>query len=268
MVPPIALASSSEGKPLGTPSPLGPKAKKFGDASSRPQVARASLTVYDAEAAKSGTGAKVGAERAEEAIEFQFNPKEVTIAKAAKWERDTSKKAKKAGLPEFKGAEPCKLTLEMFFDATATHDGSVVAAVERLFSCCTPTEESASKDKPTPPLVMLKWGAISSFPAFVTSVSAKYTLFSAEGMPIRAVCSVSLEEMPDEAWRQNPTSGGLSARRAHQVIDGDTLAAIAYTEYGDPARWRDVAAYNGIDDPLRVPPGTTLLLPAPEDLDG
>ncbi len=266
MVPPIALKSSSPGDALGTPSPAGAPPATFGGSTTRPQLARASLTLYDADPSASGTGAKVGAQR--DAVEFQFNPKEVTIAKSAKWERKTATGAKSAGPPEFSGAEPCKLTMEMFFDATATHDGSVVAAVERLFSCCVPTEESASKDKPTPPLVMLEWGQISSFPAFVTAISAKYTLFSADGTPIRAVCSVSLEEMPDETWRQNPTSGGLSARRAHHVIDGDSLASIAYAEYGDPARWRDVAAYNQIDDPLRIPRGAVLLLPSPEDLGG
>ena len=122
-------------------------------------------------------------------IPFQFNPKEVTIAKAAKWERKTAKGAKTAGPPEFSGSEPCKLTLEMFFDASGNQDGSVVAAVEKLFSCTVPTEESVGQKKPSPPLVVLHWGAIASFPAFITSVSAKYTLFSAGGLPIRALCS-------------------------------------------------------------------------------
>ncbi len=53
-------------------------------------------------------------------LEFQFNPKEVTIAKSAKWERKPAKGSKTAGPPEFSGADPCKLTVEMFFDATAT----------------------------------------------------------------------------------------------------------------------------------------------------
>ncbi|MGB5937022.1 MAG: peptidase M23, partial [Ornithinimicrobium sp.] len=230
----------------------------------RPQPARASLTIYDADPSKDGAGAKVGAKR--DAIEFQFNPKELTIAKSSKWERESATKAKSAGPPEFKGSEPSKLTLEMFIDATAKHDDSVVSTVERLLGCCVPTKESAGKDKSSPPLVMLHWGTISSFPAFVTSVSAKFTLFSTEGTPIRAVCSLSLEEMPSEEWPQNPTSGGRSARRAHPVIDGDSLASIAYAEYGDPTLWRDVAAYNGIDDPLRVARGSVLLLPAPDDL--
>lgn len=250
------LNAASAGSGLPAPAPSGDR--------SRPQMERATLKLYDPTPSKSGSGGSPGAERG--SIAFQFNPKEVTIQKAAKWERKTAKGAKKAGPPEFSGSEPCKLTVEMFFDATGTHDGSVVAAVEKLFSCCVPTEESAGQKKPTPPLVVLHWGKTTSFPAFVTTVSAKYTLFSADGTPIRALCSVALEEMPDEPWRQNPTSGGLSVRRAHKVIEGDTLASVAYSEYGDPQLWRPLASYNGIDDPLRVPPGAVLLLPSPEDL--
>ena len=72
--------------------------------------------------------------------------------------------------------------------------------------------------------------------------------------------------MPVLAWRQNPTSGGLAVRRAHQLVDGDTLASVAYAEYGDPAMWRPLAAFNGIDDPLRLRPGTRLLLPTLDEL--
>jgi nucleoid-associated protein YgaU len=44
------------------------------------------------------------------------------------------------------------------------------------------------------------------------------------------------------------------------------LASVAFAEYGDPNAWRPLAAFNGIDDPLRVPTGTVLLLPSPEEL--
>ena len=250
MTNPIALTTTAGG---GQPADPG--------GGGRAQLEKAKLKMFDP-SPKSGGGK--GADRG--TIQFQFNPKEVTIQKSAKWERKPAKKAKSAGPPEFSGAEPCKLTVEMFFDASGNHDGSVVAAVEQLFSCCVPTEESRGKEKPTPPLVVLQWGKIASFPAFVTSVSAKYTLFSPDGVPIRALCSVAMEEMPNEPWRQNPTSGGQSVRRSHRMIDGDTLASVAYTEYGDPAMWRAIAKYNAVDDPMRLPIGTVMVLPAPEEL--
>ena len=47
---------------------------------------------------------------------------------------------------------------------------------------------------------------------------------------------------------------------------GDSLASVAFAEYGDPTAWRALAAFNDIDDPLRVPTGSLLLLPTPEEL--
>jgi nucleoid-associated protein YgaU len=77
-----------------------------------------------------------------------------------------------------------------------------------------------------------------------------------------------MEEMPGEPFRQNPTSGSQDVRRVHRTVAGDTLASVAYSEYGDPTQWRALAAYNGIDDPMRVRTGTALLLPVPEELVG
>jgi hypothetical protein len=238
---------------LDGPAPL--------DKNSRPQLSRASLHLHDP---APSAGGPPGAER--DVLEFQFNPKELSIQKSAKWERKTAKGAKKAGPPEFSGAEPCKLTMELFFDAAGKQDASVVDAVERLFECCLPTEESRGKNKPSPPLVVLHWGTVKSFPAFVTQVSAKYTRFAFDGTPIRATCSLSLEEMPGDPAKQNPTSGGLSARRAHTVTAGDSLASLAYREYGDPTLWRALARYNNIDDPIRLAPGTAMLIPSIDDL--
>jgi nucleoid-associated protein YgaU len=37
--------------------------------------------------------------------------------------------------------------------------------------------------------------------------------------------------------------------------------------YGSAQRWRDIAAANGIDDPFRVRPGTTLYLPSQAEVE-
>ena len=259
MTKPIVIQTAGGGK---LPKPgSGSPAKGAGG---RVTMQKASLDLYAPEPAPGG--AKLGAPLG--SIPFQFNPKEVTISKAAKWERKPAKGAKTAGPPDFKGADGSKLTLEMFFDATSTQDGAVVKAVEKLFGCCIPTEQSHSQKKPTPPLVVLHWGNITSFASYVTSVSAKFTLFYADGMPIRAVCSVAMEEMPGEPFKQNPTSGSYDVRRVHRLIAGETLASVAYAEYGDPTQWRPLAAYNGIDDPMRLQAGSTLMLPTPEELAG
>lgn len=221
----------------------------------------AALELYEA---KPATGGSAPASPLD-TIAFQFNPKEVTITKSAKWGKNNAKGAKKSGPPEFQGADPCKLTLEMFFDSTLKSDLSVVDSVEKLLSCCVPLDKDR-KSKPMPPLVKFKWGGITSFPAYVTQVSVKYTRFAPNGVPVRALCTVNLEEMPSEASGQNPTSGVLAVDRVHTFVAGDTLALVAYHEYGDSAMWRPLADYNGVDDPMRIRVGTRLLLPAGEAL--
>jgi nucleoid-associated protein YgaU len=52
----------------------------------------------------------------------------------------------------------------------------------------------------------------------------------------------------------------------HTVVAGDSLPSIAWREYGDPTLWRPIAERNGIDDPMRLPAGTALLIPAAEEL--
>lgn len=199
-------------------------------------------------------------------VSFQFNPKEYTVSKSASWKKDTAKGAKKTSAPEFQGAEPRTMSLELFLDRDASPRTTDVAKeVEQLFQACTPDEKTLVKNKPSPPYAVFHWGTQRSFPAFVKKVSAKYTRFSADGTPTRAVCTVDLEELPAEYPRQNPTSGGLQSLRAHTVVDGDSLPSIALAEFGDPAFWRAIAAHNHIDDPFRVPAGTRLLLPAAED---
>src|SRR5205823_4499498 len=154
MTKPIVLQTAGGGK-LVKPGEV----KHERAAPKRVTMQKATLNLYAAEPAPGGSkpGASLGF------LEFQFNPKEVTITKAAKWERKPAKGAGTAGPPDFKGADGSKLTLEMFFDATSTQDGAVVKAVEQLFACCIPTEQSRSQKKPTPPLVVLHWGSITSF---------------------------------------------------------------------------------------------------------
>jgi nucleoid-associated protein YgaU len=199
-------------------------------------------------------------------IEFQFNPKELTFTKTSKWKRDNARGAKTSGVPEFVGAEPAKLSLEMFLDSCRTMDDSVYKRVEQLFACCVPTEETRQQQKPSPPWVRFRWGPITGFNAHITTVTVKYTLFTPTGLPVRALCTVQLVEIGGELGGQNPTSGGLAARSVHTVVVGDSLQELAYRNYGDPTRWRAIAVANGIDDPMRLPLGSTVLVPALEEL--
>jgi hypothetical protein len=231
-------------------------------AADRPKVEHACLKLHEPspDGSLSTPGAEIGS------IDFQFNPKELTLAKTASWARETAKGNKKSGPPQYNGPQPSKLTLELFFDASEKQDSSVVKRVDKLFACCVPTDSSLAKKKESPPWVLFRWGGLTGFLAYISSVSVKYTLFTSSGVPIRATCTVTLEELAGQTPKQNPTSGGLVPRRVHVLTAGDTLAGVAYAEYGDPTLWRAVARANEIDDPLRLRPGTRLLLPSADEV--
>jgi nucleoid-associated protein YgaU len=200
-------------------------------------------------------------------VTFRFNPKEYSIQKSASWERKPAKGAKKTSMGEFKGAEPRQLSVEVFLDSsddkgdTKTGGKGVAEDVELLFSCLVPDPSTLGSKHPLPPFVRFGWGSKVLLTGTVKSVNAKFTLFREDGTPIRATATVAIEELPGELAKQNPTSGALAATRGVTLVEGDTLASVAYREYGDPAMWRLVAEANDIDDPLRLAPGRHLLLP-------
>jgi nucleoid-associated protein YgaU len=195
-------------------------------------------------------------------VVFTFNPKEFSISKSAQWQRRNQKGTGSAAMPEFTGSQPATMTLEVFLDKSESANPSVVAEVQRLLDTVTPLPKTISANRPSPPWVVFGWGKFTSFVAVVKQVSARYTMFRPDGEAIRAVVTLGLEEVPtDPPPRQNPTSGSLTATRSHRMVDGDSLQSVAQAEYGDVGRWRELADANGIDDPMRVPPGTALLIP-------
>ncbi|MFC5803160.1 LysM peptidoglycan-binding domain-containing protein [Streptomyces formicae] len=193
-------------------------------------------------------------------LALHFNPDHLSISKQSTWVRDPSKLAPEASSAEFSGSEPRTTSVDVFLDA-GDGRGKVQDAVEILMGCCEPTPKSLSANRPSPPWVRLVWGRLRTFTAMVTSVSVNYTLFAADGLPLRAQCDVSLEEMGGVVRRQNPTSGGQGSAGMHLMAEGDCLASVAYRTYGDPGKWREIAERNSIDDPAQLRPGRQLILP-------
>ena len=52
----------------------------------------------------------------------------------------------------------------------------------------------------------------------------------------------------------------------HVLTAGDSLQSLAYQAYGNPELWRHIAEANGVDDPMRLKLGTTVLVPALEEI--
>ena len=201
-----------------------------------------------------------------DALVFTYNPTQVQTSKTASWRRPTTRGAESTTAPEFTGSGPQTVEMELFFDAWNDPVGDVSGSVNKLLGWTRPTEISLHvRKKPSPPVLTFQWGAsraLADFRGYLKSVNATYTMFRIDGSPIRATCKVTLEEIPSEAAGTNPTSGSPDSRRSRILSDGDSLASVAFREYGDAALWRGLAAFNGIDDPFRVPVGSRLLVPS------
>ena len=92
-------------------------------------------------------------------------------------------------------------------------------------------------------------------------------MFDNDGTPLRAEVTVSFKQIKDEGQypKQNPTSGGSPGEHLRVVREGETLAQIAYQEYGDATLWRQIANHNPIRDPRRLQAGQQLII---KPLDG
>ncbi len=197
-------------------------------------------------------------------LRFLYNPTEYTVTKGATWNRPQSTGAKSATKPQFGGTNPQTVQMEIFFDAFETGGGSIGEDVATLLEWTKPTAQSVQQKKPEPPILTLDWGrnkALAEFHGYLKSVSAKYTMFDGSGNPLRVSANVTLEEVPNDPSGQNPTSGSREGRGRHVLTEGETLQSIAWGEYHDATLWRALAAFNGLDDPMRVPIGTTILIP-------
>ena len=196
-------------------------------------------------------------------LKFKYNPEQFSLSKRTDWDNPGRRLESDWAFPTYRSTSPATLSLDIFLDAFEELFGDVSGDVKKLMDWTKPGPPWNE-----PPLLEFRWGmssVLQGMKFYLESVDATYTLFRVDGTPIRATCRISLVEWSNPASRQNPTSGGRPGLESHVLIDGETLHSVAWARYGDAALWRALADFNGIDDPLRVPAGTRLLIPPRRD---
>jgi len=194
-------------------------------------------------------------------IPCMFRPNQLKLEKNAEWSDKTKSEKNNVPFPTFSGGEAATLDLDLFFDTTATSK-DVRQHTDKLMKLA--LKHAATKQ---PPLCRFVWGKITSFLAYVPSVSVTLTMFLGNGTPVRADAHLKLKQYKDEAIfkPQNPTSRS-DARKTWLVIEGQKLDWIAFEEYGDARHWRHIAEVNGLANPLDLHPGQLLkLTPLPPE---
>jgi hypothetical protein len=200
----------------------------------------------------------------QEVVKCAFNPKEYGVTKKNKW---TAPPAKGHTIAEYEygGGDPSSMTLSLLFDTFDAGDDVRTTYTDKVWKLMDidPTLKDKLGKTGRPPRVLFQWGEAFGFVAVITSITQKFVLFKEDGIPVRATLDVSFQQVKETSLRppQNPTSGGLGGSREWIVKEGDTLALIAYEEYGDSNGWRPIADANRLTHVRRLRPGTVLEIP-------
>ena len=209
-------------------------------------------------------------------VYFDFNPNEIQINRTAV--RPSIPSPATGGAQQAtQRSDPAKITInELIFEGMDTK-----LRCDTLLAWTSPdagflgqllSVVTGKNLKTQPPELTFQWGPPMvgfMYTVVMNTVSVKYTRFTSAGIPVRAKVNLVFYEIPSllGSLPQNPTSGGLTGRRAHTVGHGESLQTIATSNYGNPGAWRRIAEVNGIKDPTRVRPGTTVYLPNADELD-
>lgn len=177
----------------------------------------------------------------DEKIEVMFNPTSYT---------STSKLVtckSEAGV-QFQTVTDPEFTVQLFFDTYEAGE-DVRKKIKPIAALQEPTEGTG--EKRDPPTCMFSWGGFH-FTGLVSSLSQTFTMFLPTGIPVRADVTVSFisilsaREMLEKAGLDN-------CRKIRMVRQGDRLDLMANETLGSPSGWREIAAANGVEDPLAFP---------------
>ncbi len=190
----------------------------------------------------------------------------------------------------FTGGGRTEIEFELLFDISLIGSTIQTDDVRDLTSPLWDLSENAVEDDGygQPTLVRFVWGKSWNIPGVVESVAERLENFTADGTArrswlkmrfVRAGESVrpvphsadlpggtflrveDLVEVPPDQFRVRQTTGGGEA-------SGQRLDNFLFDNGVDPRHWKPIAADNGLDSPLNIPPGTNLRLPPPSLLGG
>lgn len=195
-------------------------------------------------------------------IKVLFNPASYTISKTINWSEDQSA-GHNAPMISFSGGGSRELSLDLFYDVTERINGAMINDV-RIETSKVAVLTRIQRDLARPPLIIVLWdnGANKNydfpFTGVITSLTQNFTLFSAEGIPLRATLTVKIKEFLDWEKDKKETDPEFTTRI---IKRGDSLSSIAAAVYQDPAKWRVIAEANEIEDPRNLTPGVRLNIP-------
>ena len=234
------------------------------------------LTIHVETPGSTDKNLQFGDDASPKTIVAMFNPNKLTFSRSVSW---PNQEAAKRDNPEvqFTGGIPATLKIDLLFDTYDTpYDEENKQSVktgrggpgprakvytDKLWYLTTVETHGASH---RPPVCQLRWGDHGIFfQGVVQQLDIQFTMFTVAGVPVRATAGCTFKQwISNSADQRRQDLMSSDVAKVWLVKRGQSLATIASAEYGDPRAWRIIADANGIDNPLRLAPGTRLLLPA------
>ncbi len=187
-------------------------------------------------------------------IEVLFNPKEYVIEKKTPW-AEQNVFGMDSPPVQFTIGERKRLSMELFFDTSEEKSDvrSYTGQMEELMV--------VNAQEHRPPLLRFSWGTLS-FDCVLEDMVQRYTLFTNDGTPLRAIVKVVFKEYATAATQLSNTRRESADHTKRLVVrEGESLASLAAREYNDAGKWRVIADANNIDDPENIASGTIVELP-------
>ncbi|MDE5777061.1 MAG: hypothetical protein K2I10_00910 [Lachnospiraceae bacterium] len=210
------------------------------------------------------TKAVLKVEGQEKPIPVLFNPKEYSLSTGIQCaEKKTP--GKKHPVNQYISGNSKSLNVALFFDTYIPpsldnpEEGGMDVTIYTSKIVKLAEVDDTLKKVPT---VTFAWGNMS-FTGIIQNVKENYTMFLADGKPVRAKLDLSFKSVPVEHTDAFADKKKDEAKTL-TVAEGDTLCSIAKKEYGDARYWRIIALVNGILNPLEIKKGMVLTLPPKE----
>ena len=194
-------------------------------------------------------------------VKCHFNPAEFNIDQSLQWSEKPDQGGSTPRLV-YSGGTSQDMTMTFLFDTTRQGGKRDVRDEykELLDMARVDKKKKNPKTKLSePPQCRFQWGKFLAFNAVIKDIKQKFTMFTANGTPLRAEVTVTFKQVGKTLKPQNPTSQS-EARRVWTVEEGQRLDWIAFQEYGDSAQWRHIAETNNLDHPGNLFPGQILKL--------
>ena len=201
------------------------------------------------------TKAKITVEHNQQFIEVMFNPEEYSLNRDNNFASHAIP-GLSSPLIQFAHGNLRTLDMELLFD-TYEKLSDVRFETEKLIHLM-----EIDPALHAPPILIVSWASLQ-FRCVLTKASQKFLLFLDDGRPVRARITTSFTEFIDpdhEALQVKRETADFT--KEHTVLQGETIANIAFKHYDDPTLWRPIATFNRLDNPRDLFAGQTLAIPS------